>query len=1103
MQSEVRSFSPSHLNDFLECEHLVALNIAVSSGALARPNIDDPQADLIRRKGEAHEQAYLTKLQAEGKSVLVVETEDRDWQRAARVTADAIRTGSHDVVYQGVFIDPDGWRGIADFVERQVDGAFEVSDTKLARHSKPYFLLQLSFYSEELGRIQGHLPERMHVVLGTDDRESFRVADFIAYYRRVRARFLEFVANPGETYPHPVAHCEVCTWRTACERRWTDDDHLSLVANMRRSWIARLGEAGITSVAELALGQEQTIDGIRPEIFDRLRDQARMQYEGRTDGHKWKLLEVAAERGLALLPRPSAGDVFYDIEGDPFYEAARGLEYLHGVITNGEFRTFWARSRDEEQRAFEQVVDFLTEQLLTYPDMHVYHYAHYEVAVLRRLAAEYGTREDDVDELLRREVFVDLYRVVAQSVRISHHRYGLKQVETFFMPARTEDVTAGDDSILVFEQWLDTGDDALLGAIERYNEFDCRATEKLRDWLLERRGEAGVETWKELEDPRQVPIEKVESIAEREAFRRSLLEGTEVADERWLIAQLLEYHRREDRPVWWHFFRRLEATEEELRDWDSEAIAGLEAVGDPEDVKASRVYTLRFPTQQYKLGPGDVVDPATGNRERIVEIDEERELVRIARGRKRDDETLPSALIPGGPWITKAQRAALARLASEVLSPQGRYRALRGILRRDPPLAGETVHTNDLEELKQLVSRLHDNHLFIQGPPGSGKTWTGARLIVHLMREGRRVGICAPGHKAIHRLLDEVESVARAEAFVFRGIKRGDDEQSTYVGRCVTTSNDIGACLDPEVQLVAGTAWLHAREEMDSTLDYLFVDEAGQVSLADALAVGTAANAIVFLGDPLQLAQVSQGVHPGGTGSSVLEHLLGEAATIPPERGVFLERTWRMHPAVCSFVSEVVYDNRLEPAPGRERQSIEGVGAGLRYVGVEHEERSQSAPEEAEAIAAEIERLIGRSFTDADGGVRSLGYRDVLVVAPYNQQVRCLRNVLAADVRVGTVDKFQGQEAPIVFYSTTSSSADEVPRGLGFLFSRNRLNVAISRAQCLAVLVGSPRLLDVRPRSVDQMRLVNALCRFVEMAEGEDMSPMAALSMYPRPLPKV
>lgn len=1070
MQTQSRAFSPSDLHDFLECEHLAALGLALSRRELARPVADDPQAELIRRKGDEHERAYLAQLRANGKSVLVVDIEDRDWGRAASVTADAIRFGSRDVVYQGVLIDPEGWRGVADFIERQADGSYEISDTKLARHSKPYFLLQLSFYSEQLGRVQGRLPERMHVVLGTNDRESFHVADFIAYYRRVRARFLEFVENTPETYPLPVSHCQICAWKAVCEQRWIDDDHMSLVANMRRSWIAKLNDAGITTLEGLALAQEETVGGIRPEILERISDQARMQFEARTKGHDWKLLPEPD--GLALLPQPSEGDVFYDIEGDPFYEAARGLEYLHGVIADGEFRAFWAKSREEEQRAFKQLVDFLTERLLRYPDMHVYHYAHYEVGVLRRLAGEYGTREEHVDELLRREVFVDLYRVVAHSVRISHPRYGLKQVETFFMPERTEEVSAGDDSILVFEQWLDTGADALLESIERYNEFDCRATEKLREWLLERRTEAGIETWKERQDPREITEEKAEAIAERERLRQSLLEGAAEGDERWLLGQLLEYHRREARPVWWNYFRRLEASEEELRDWDSESIAGLELYGEPEAGKTSTVFTLRYPSQQHKLSAGAVVNPATEQGETIVDLDEERGTLRITRGNKRAGDPLPRSLIPGGAWDTRVQRAALARLATD---PE-RYPHLRAILHRDLPRGRLDVGP------EQAAASLDDSYLFIQGPPGSGKTYTGARIVARLLRDGCRVGVAAPSHKAIHNLLAEIEKTAAP----VRALKKcGDDPESRYDGTWIENEKDNDAFVAEDVRLLAGTSWLFSRKELDGVLDYVVIDEAGQVSLADALAMGTCAKNVILLGDPLQLAQVSQGVHPSGTGCSVLEHLLGDHATVPPERGIFLERTRRMHPDVCSFVSEVVYDGRLLPLDGLERQSIEGVGAGLRYVPVEHEGRSQAAPEEAQAIVAEIERLVGREFTAASGKSWPLHHEDILVVAPYNQQVRTLRGALPAGVRVGTVDKFQGQEAPVVFYSTTSSSGDEVPRGLEFLFSRNRLNVAISRAQCLAVLVGNPRLLDVRTRSVDQMRLVNALCRFVEIASIE------------------
>ena len=266
------------------------------------------------------------------------------------------------------------------------------------------------------------------------------------------------------------------------------------------------------------------------------------------------------------------------------------------------------------------------------------------------------------------------------------------------------------------------------------------------------------------------------------------------------------------------------------------------------------------------------------------------------------------------------------------------------------------------------------------------------------------------------------------------------------------------------------------------------IDEAGQVSLADALAMATAARNVILLGDPLQLAQVSQGTHPPGTGASVLEHLLGDHATIPPDKGVFLERTRRMHPDVCRFISEVVYESRLEGIPELARQAT-AFGTGLRFRPVDHLGNASASMEEAEAVAAKIRRMVGGSWTDRAGQTQPLRQKDFMVVAPYNAQVRRLREALwaagLADVPVGTVDKFQGREAPVVFYSMATSSAEDVPRTLEFLFSRNRLNVAVSRAMCLAFVVANRWLLESRARTVEQMRLINALCRFVDLAEAQ------------------
>jgi predicted RecB family nuclease len=1072
-------FSPSDLNAFLECEHLMQLELAVARHEFERPVDENPQADLVKRKGDEHEAAYLARLIEAGRDVVTIPN-DWDLDAAARATEEAMLGGA-DVIYQACFIDDD-WRGFADFVERQPDGRYEVVDTKLARHSKPTYVLQLCFYSEQVARIQGSMPERMHVVLGTHERESLRVDDFLAYYHRVRERFVRKVAAGIDVYPLPVSFCDRCDFKQRCETRWLEDDHLSLVARMRGDQVRRLEAAGIARVEDFA----RAPDDARPPMmaqrtYGTLRDQAAMQVAARANGHAWKVLEPEPSRGFELLPQPSDGDLFFDIEGDPFWEPGRGLEYLWGIVdTAGTFRPFWAHDRAQERRAVEGVIDLIREQRAADQTMHVYHYAAYEVTALKRLTCEYGTREDELDDLLRDEVFVDLYKVVSQGLRISHPRYGLKYVETFYFE-RHADLRAGDDSIVMYEDWLERGAPQILDDIAAYNEEDCVSTLELRDWLLPRRpGPAPQPEEPELREPRDGALET-------EELRQALLarlpdDPYEVADPdrpRWLLAQLLLYHRREEKPVWWSFFNKIGRTSEELQERDSEAIGGLEQAGPPVPSADSLVWPFTFPAQQHHLGPGSqVYDPATKAPAGKVEaLDEEAGTLTLRRGPSLAEVPLPNALIPGGPYDTKVQQKALRRVARSVLAGGDTYPASKSILVREP--FTYALAQDDLHAAKAIVEGLDGRHLVIQGPPGSGKTYTGARLIAHLIGLGRRVGVTSTSHKAIHNLIAEVEKTGVA----FRGLKKGDSYET---GSVTTSGNQTHfSSPDDDVLLLAGTSWLFSREDMEGVVDTLFVDEAGQVSLADALALGTCAKNIVLLGDPQQLGQVSQGIHPEGAAVSVLEHLLGGEDTVPPDRGLFLSRTWRMHPEICRFISETSYEGRLHSVPETERQRIDSpglTGTGLRWLPVEHEGNRGSSVEEADRIAGELEQLIGGTFTDRDGRERRIGYDDVLVVTPYNAQVRCLRARLGPRARIGTVDKFQGQEAPVVFFSMATSSGDDLPRNLEFLFSRNRLNVAISRAQALAVLVSSPKLLEIRCRTIDQMRMVNALCRFVEDA---------------------
>ena len=1095
--------SPSARNAYVECAHLASLALDVARGARPRPHVPAAYGELLRRKGEEHEQAYLAQLRAEGRDVRDARAPDPwDFDASARRTADAMRAGV-DVIYQATFVLGE-WRGRADFLERVVrDTAlggwgYEPVDAKLARSEKPTYLLQLCFYAEGVAAIQDASPVRMHVLLGVGERRAFRHDDFAAYYRRIRASFSDHVARLHTT-PYPVEHCALCEFRAVCAARWEAEDHLALVAGVRRAQVLRLQESGVGTLAALAeLAGERAVAGVPPHTLEALRDQARLQLVRRTTGRlEWEPLAVEPERGFALLPAPSAGDLVFDIEGDPFWEPARGLHFLFGILGADGYHAIWGHDRAGERAAFEAVVDMIHARLAADPAMHVYHYGAYEPTALKQLMGVYGTREDAVDDLLRREIFVDLYSVVRQGLRAGVPGYSLKEVEALAAFERRADVRSGTLAVLEYERWKLGGEPARLHEIAAYNEEDCEATLALRDWLLAQRpdGVAArtlVAVPETDEDARAVTLQ-------REALRQRLLADAPPGSLRAVVGELLEYHRREAKPAWWWFFQRCDQLSLEDLVNDAECLARLEPIGDARPAGTAVESTLRFPEQQYKLAAGDTpVDPATRKPAgTIVGIDEASGTLVLRRRRGAAATPLPRALIPGRPIPTREQRGALARLAASVLAGDGRYPALRDIVARARPrvrgASRAIVQTGDIDELRGLAVSLDGGALFVQGPPGTGKTWTGARLIVELMRRGRRVGVAATSHKAIHNLLAEVERAAAKDGVAFRGLKKssGSNDESTFRSASVTSAADVAALADAgaDVLLFAGTAWFFAHEKLDGAtpfVDTLVIDEAGQVALADALAMGTAARNVILLGDPLQLAQVSQGTHPPGTGMSVLEHLLGEAATIPPERGVFLERTRRMHPDVCRFISEIVYDNRLTGTPEVARQRTD-FGTGLRYVAVDHVGNVAASSGEAAAVAARIAAMRGASWTDAGGAAAPLRDEHFMVVAPYNAQVRRLRHALDAaglhGVVAGTVDKFQGREAPIVFYSMATSSAEDVPRSLEFLLSRNRLNVAISRAQCLAYLVASPRLLESRARTVDQMRLINALCRFVELAE--------------------
>lgn len=1100
-------FSASDLVNFMGCAHSTVLDLRQLTDRVELP-ADDDQAKLLQEKGLEHERAFLERLKAEGRSVIEIVGDGDIVDKTARTRA-AMRE-SADVIYQGAFLEG-LWQGYSDFlikVDRPSalgDFSYEVADTKLSRSAKPKHLIQMCIYSDILAREQGVAPERMHVVLGDGSTASVRVDAVIHYFQFARERFLNFTgAAPDVSTGSPCGHCTFCRWSFACDAEWEAISHLSLVAGLTRGQAEALRAAGFPDLPALAgMPAATPVPGIQPETLERLRNQARLQAHQRLTGERvTELLDAEPGRGLARLPLPDAGDMFFDIEGDPLFDG--GLEYLFGVVTVDDgverFHAFWAHDRDEEKAAFQAAIDFMVDRLTRFPRAHIYHYAAYEEHALKRLAMLHGTREKEVDDFLRQHRLVDLYRVVREAIRTSEPAYSIKNMEKFYLgAARGGEVTNAGDSIVMYERWRRTGDGQLLADIRDYNHVDCTSTLRCRDWLAAMRAPRA--PWYEY-----VPEEETRGTAEdrSEAERRvaemsaALLAG-EHAQEGWrrLLVDLLEFHRRESKPGWWAVFSRQELPYADLLE-DAECLAGLEAAPGvpPRPEKKSFIHTFRFPAQDFKLKVGDSpkragsLEPAGD----VMAIDEDSLTIELKLGPSRSPIEDGTALIPSGPVGDKPLRAAVYRFAEAVRDgDEARYAAVASIIRQQlPSIGGRAVGAPVIDEgvdtLPGTIAALRAlacSHLLIQGPPGAGKTYTASHAIVALLAEGKRVGIASNGHKAINQLLGEVEALAAANGLACRGIKKNSYEHQVLgTGRWIEETFDNKA-VTPAHQLVAGTAWLFARPELDRAFDYVFIDEAGQVGLANVVAMGVSARNIVLIGDQMQLAQPIQGSHPNGSGVSALQHLLGDHATVPPERGVFLSETRRMHPDLCGFVSAAVYDRRLRSAAGTEVQLLladpaadpEAIApSGLRFVFVDSLGCTQRSRPEAERLDRTYRALLGQRWRDRHGAEHVVRTEDILVVSPYNMQVELLKNVLPAGARVGTVDKFQGQEAAVVLVSMATSSGDDLPRNIEFLYSRNRLNVAISRARCLAVIFANPRLLEIPCSSIAQMNLVNGLC---------------------------
>lgn len=1125
-------YSPSDLTLYMDSpfaswmEHMAIIKPEL----LTHADAIDEMMGLLQKKGSVYERKVLESFIAKNLNVVQIKQGKTSEDNTYAAMQDGV-----DVIYQAA-LSALPFKGRADFLIK-VGGKsklgnyyYEVWDTKLSKTLKPYVVIQLCCYAEMLERLQGRRPEYIVAVLGNGEKQRLHTNDYFYYYQNLKLQFLkmhqDFLMN---TDINPADSSNWGSWSNYAQGLLKESDHLSQIATITKSQIKKLQKAGISTMQEMSDTDCSLVRGIDTNVLMRLKDQAKIQKssEGK-DVPLYKILPHDSNKkmGLSLLPPSSPLDIYFDIEGFPLEDG--GLEYLWGLTyfdknNVRQFKDFWAHNKKEEKESFKAFIEWVYKRWIQDSTMHIYHYANYEIAACRKLMGRYGVCEYEVDQLLRNEVFVDLYKIVKGGLLLGEPRYSIKNVEHLYRPKRSTDVGSGGDSVVVYEQWRENKDgdtwktSKILNSIREYNIDDCNSTQELVEWLRMRQKEEGIEYFgsSEAKEP-----ELQEEINDCLKLKEKLLKQADQfkdqgnikdAEIYYLFAWILEFHRREKKPTYWRLFDRIGLSDNDLIS-DVECLARCIRTSKPPYKLKSRdknyVYEYEFdPSQEFKGSSSQYIihGSETDNGKSIsVEVIQENScfvkgLIAL-KSNQEPDKII--TLIPYENISDKIITEAIAKQAEAFLNGKLINTAIIDFLMRSPPRIKNHKTSNPiaisddpeliLGEIIKAICSLDNSYLTIQGAPGSGKTHTGKHVIAELLKLGKKIAISSNSHKAINNLLINTAKYCNAEGINGHfACTQDTDVELTELNIKICKNSEIASHIEQGC-VIGTTVWGFARSDLENTFDYLFIDEAGQVSVANLIAMSRSAKNIILMGDQMQLGQPSQGSHPGDSGLSILEYLLHNTPTIDQSIGVFLKTTYRMHSYINQFISDAIYEGKLESATENDRQCIKvpsgykgllNKEAGIIPVPIYHEGNTQASQEEVDKIALLAKELIGRTFTAKNGVERLIDWSDILFIAPYNHQVSKLKSALGGRAQVGSVDKFQGQEAPVVFLSMCSSVANDSARGMDFLFNKNRINVAVSRAQCLVIIVYSQGLLEATASNLKQLKMINLFCKLV----GEDI----------------
>jgi predicted RecB family nuclease len=1068
---------------------------------------ENPTKKLLFQEGIQIEKNLVKKLKDKYIDYVELDGDPENMEENIEETLEAMEDGV-EIIFQG-HLRSNNFMGISDVLLKQEgksnfgDYYYTVKDIKRSQVSKSKFIIQVCGYCDLLEQIQGVRPKKAYILLGNGEEEEFIVNDYYNYYLSIKNKFINFQKEfKEEDDLLPEIDDNHWYWEDYAYDKLEELEDISLIANIEKSDIKDLRKNKINSLSDLSKTSFTDLKDIsfNEETFYRLKKQAIIKKE---NNRSYEVLphDINNPKGLCNLMEYQKSDLYLDVQYTENF-GKEGFIFFYNVYylkdNKWHHKTFDSFTVNNEEKTFKIAMSFVRDFIGKRGK--VYHFGSETYEHLLEVAAKYDTFLPFIETLYFSHKFVDLEKIVIQSMVLNTHKFTLENISQLIgFDYREVEKESSLFSVKNFG--------VIKSNIERANNFfqgltlqKMKAFKHLHEWMLKIQAKEEIElveySYDNLLDEEEDDNEKLILQGKNTYDQKKYQSASEEEKVRTLILQLLKFHRHESKPS---LIEKQELLSQQESTWKKHprCLSNLKFKKSHEIDEAIRIYSYNV-KDETKIKVGDQVTLYQNQKLKgeVVILSPENEEIVIKFSKNKIDKVkkyknisiMQDNFLP----ISGLERHLKSMVNIDEIDNLEFFGLNKCIydffMRKYPDINGlmksKPLYNPSKELIPQainIVNNMKETCLIFQGPPGAGKTYTSSNIIIDLIRKGKRVGISSNSHKAINNVLIKLKELDNSLNIIKLNSNKEEDLEEVGIPNPSNKEWEKGK---KYFQIVGGTVFKFAKSEMNNYFDYLFIDEAGQVSLANLMAMSSSCKNLVLIGDQMQLEQPIQAIHPGESGKSALEYYLKNHKTIPENYGFFLPETRRMNNELTQIISKYFYEDKLkahESSHNREVIFNEDNGIifrkkGLQFVSVNHKDNTQYSMEEVDKIKEIVDYLLEQKI-NIDGQVKDITMDDIIMVSPYNMQVSKLKKVFKKG-KIGSVDLFQGQEAPIVIISLASSSSGG--RGIDFLLNENRINVALSRGKALAIIVASEEILTSSVDKLEELKLLNLFSELIE-----------------------